>query len=522
MVRRPTRRRTVSIALTGVLAVAGAAMVAIAAARDVTRHEFVASMDATIRGDDPGNVFGERNRLAVDAVPPEAALIRFDVEGLGTDARATTTTLRLFVVNGSTDGGQISLVASDWNETDAVWDSHGPPLGPLAKVRGSGIAASGNAPGAGSNRVRWIEAPAPGAVIADIGPVERGTWIEIGLGSLVGVDGPHSVLLTSTASNGADYASRETDTPPTLIVDTTPMIPEPTGSQTVAPTITPPTTTAPTTTRTSTSPTSPTTTSPPSATLRIAGVADLCGPDCDRVATLVRANTPDLIVAPGDLAYPDGTIAQFMANYDPAWGAFKPITRSVPGNHEWHTPNAQGWRDYFGVGSGSTYRSFDEGGWHFIGLDSNCSEVGGCTPGSPQYEWLVDDLASMTERCSIAFYHHATFSDGEHGDTPNAVEFWRAMDAAGVDIVLAGHDHTYQRFAPQRADGTADPRGIREFVVGTGGAGLYAFDATPQPNRAVGISEHGALFVTLRDGSYSWEWKDLSGAVRDSGTADCT
>jgi len=263
------------------------------------------------------------------------------------------------------------------------------------------------------------------------------------------------------------------------------------------------------------------TTSPAPGALRIAAVADLCGPDCDQVATLVRAGAPHLVIMPGDLAYPDGTLENYMSSFDPAWGAMKPMTRSVPGNHEWHTPNAQGWRDYFGVSSGPTYGSFDAGGWHFIGLDSDCSEAGGCTPGTAQYTWLEDDLGSMSDQCTIAFYHHATFSDGEHGDTPNAIEFWRAMDDAGVDIVLSGHDHTYQRFAPQTADGVADPQGIREFVVGTGGAGLYAFDSTPDPNRVVGISEHGALFLDLGDGSYWWEWKDVSGTVRDNGQANC-
>ena len=239
------------------------------------------------------------------------------------------------------------------------------------------------------------------------------------------------------------------------------------------------------------------------------------------MASLVHANDPDLVVMPGDLAYPDGSLDNFMSSFDPAWGPMRSIERSVPGNHEWHTANAQGWRDYFGVTSGPTYRSFDAGGWHFIGIDSNCTEVGGCDPGAPMYGWLVDDLASASQGCTIAFYHHSTFSDGPHGDATKTLPLWRVMDDAGVDIVLSGHDHAYQRFAPQTADGVADPQGIREFVVGTGGAGLYAFDSTPEPNRVVGISEHGALFLTLGDGSYSWQWKDMSGTVRDSGQADC-
>ena len=150
-----------------------------------------------------------------------------------------------------------------------------------------------------------------------------------------------------------------------------------------------------------------------------------------------------------------------------------------------------------------------------------CYQAGGCVPGTRQYEWLIDDLAATTERCTIAFYHHATFSDGTHGNSAKTIAFWRAMDAEGVDVVLVGHDHTYQRFVPQTADGNADPQGIREFVVGTGGASLYPFDSTPQPNRVVGISQHGALFLTLGDGSYRWEWRDLTGTVRDSGQASC-
>jgi hypothetical protein len=468
----------------GALAIAVVVAIAVLSGTgEPPRLALTASMDATIREEAPASAFGDLDRLAVDAAPLEASLLRFDVTGIGGADGPLRTTLRLYATNGSSDGGRISLVPSDWDETDATWDRHGPPL------------ADG--------------APAPGAVVADIGEVRPDRWVEIDLGALVGADGPYSLLITSTTGNGADYASRETRTPPKLIVEPADRRTPPPASPSV--TTTPPASPSVTTTA------SP----PPGDELTIAAVADVCGPDCDRVATLVRDAAPALVIAAGDLAYPDGTLEDYRESYDPAWGALKPITRSVPGNHEWHTPNAQGWRDYFGVPSGPTYGSFDHGGWHFIGLDSECSEAGGCTPGTPQYEWLVDDLAAMSERCSIAFYHHATFSDGQHGNTPNALGFWRAMDAAGVDVVLAGHDHTYQRFVPQRADGTEDPQGIRQFVVGTGGAGLYGFDVTPQPNREVGFSEHGALFLTLDDGSYSWEWKDLSGAVRDRGSADC-
>ena len=229
----------------------------------------------------------------------------------------------------------------------------------------------------------------------------------------------------------------------------------------------------------------------------------------------------------GDSAYPKGTATDFAECYDPYWGQFKARTRPSPGNHEYETPGASGYFNYFGAAAGDPakgYYSYDLGSWHVISLNSNCSSVaGGCAVGSPQEQWLKGDLAANANACTLAYWHHPRFSSGVNGDQPSVAPFWDNLYEAGADVVLNGHDHDYERFAPQNPSGQSDPaRGIREFVVGTGGAELRNF-GTIEPNSEVRVEQkNGVLKMTLHPEGYDWQFVTApDGGIADTGSANC-
>lgn len=259
-----------------------------------------------------------------------------------------------------------------------------------------------------------------------------------------------------------------------------------------------------------TSPT-PTTTTPPPTGNTIAVIGDICGPECNKVAALIKTLNPDLILTTGDNAYPDGSLSNFNINYDPSFGQFKSITRPVPGNHDHHTANAQGFRDYFGR---PLWYGFDFGGWHFVGLDSELYSD------STQKSFFTSQLNGLPT-CSAAYWHVPLRSDALHGDADRMKAYWQQADAAGVDVVFEGHDHLYERYAPMDASRTPSANGIRGFVVGTGGASNYSIDST-RPNLDAYFVGHGALLVTLGASNYSWKFYAVDGSVKDSGTASCT
>jgi hypothetical protein len=221
----------------------------------------------------------------------------------------------------------------------------------------------------------------------------------------------------------------------------------------------------------------------------------------------------------GDNAYQSGTAQEFRDCYDPTWGRHKNRTRPVPGNHEYETPGATPYFNYFGLNAGPLgrgYYSFEVGNWHAIALNSNISVAAD----SPQGAWLRADLAANRTRCTIAYWHHPLFSSGKHGNQPRMRDVWRLLHEAGADIVLSAHDHTYERFAPQDPDGFPDTaRGIRQFVVGTGGAAPYEF-TNIRPTSEVRMSKLGVLKLTLRADDYDWSFSPVSGPG-DSGTGVC-
>lgn len=245
-----------------------------------------------------------------------------------------------------------------------------------------------------------------------------------------------------------------------------------------------------------------------------AGTATRCR--MKATSDLALALDPDAVLLLGDNQYEDGTLAKYEASFHPTWGRLKAITRPAPGNHEYLTAGARGYFDYFGAAAGDPAKgwySFDLGGWHLVALSSNCGAVGGCGASSPQGQWLAADLAARSGTCTLAYWHHPRYSSGPHGNDPVSADFWTLLQQAGADLVLTGHDHGYERFAPQS--------GLRQFVVGTGGKNHTAVTVV-QPGSEVRIYDaFGVLELTLHPNGYDWRFLREDGAVLDSGRGLC-
>ena len=232
------------------------------------------------------------------------------------------------------------------------------------------------------------------------------------------------------------------------------------------------------------------------------------------------------VMAVGDLAYPEGSKENFTC-YDKTWGRAKSRTRPAPGNHEFHSSGATPYFDYFGAAAGDPktgYYSYEVGTWHIIVLNSECKDVGGCEAGSLQEKWLRADLAAHPAACTLAYWHKPLFSSGgAHGNDLTLKALWQALYQANADVVVAGHDHDYERFAPQTPDGIADPAsGIREFVVGTGGKNHRPFGDSKPNSEVRDATAFGVLKLTLKPGGYDWQFIPEAGKTfTDSGSGNC-
>ena len=255
------------------------------------------------------------------------------------------------------------------------------------------------------------------------------------------------------------------------------------------------------------------------ATLTVTGDVGKCGsPGVAQTAALVSRFDDDLVLL-GDLAYPNGTAADFAGCFDPEYGRFRPRFRPLPGNHEYDVAGGDGYFTYFGSAAGPGrlgYYAFRAGGWQVLMLNSSVP----IDRGSAQYQWVRDQL-QVQPRCSMAAVHHPFDSSGPHGGTPGLRDVWHLLYEAGVEVMLNGHEHAYERLMPQDADRRADPgRGIRQFTVGTGGAPIYP-RARQAANSEVYVESWGVLRLALQPTQYEWEFLDVSGGVRDRGSASC-
>lgn len=306
-----------------------------------------------------------------------------------------------------------------------------------------------------------------------------------------------------TVTHGPKTTPRPTAAPPTLAPT---LAPSPGGS--VQPTIPP----------------SP---APPAIMVGAGDIAS-CASSGDEATAALLGSIGGTVFTLGDNVYDNGTSTEYTNCYGPSWGVpqIKDRTKPVPGNHEYNTPGATGYYGYFGAAAADPakgYYAYDQGAWRVYVLNSNCAPIGGCGTGSAQELWLRSDLTANPRACVLAMWHHPRFSSGEHGSSTATQDLWQALYDFNADVVLAGHDHSYERFAPQTATGALDnARGIVEIVVGTGGRSHYAFGTIRSNSLVRNGDTYGVLRLALSAGSWSFDFIPQAGKIfTDSGTGTC-
>jgi len=335
----------------------------------------------------------------------------------------------------------------------------------------------------------WNNQPViDGATLGSIGAVVKNTWYEINVTSAVTGNGTFSFGATSSSSDGAHYDSRESGADAPQLVITTGGTPPPSGDPVLA------------------------------------GAGDIATSGLgDSATAALLDNIPGTVFTAGDNAYPDGTASNFTTYYEPTWGRHKARTRPSPGNHDYHTTGASGYFNYFGANAGDPakgYYSYDLGSWHVVSLNSNIS----MSVGSAQEQWLRRDLAASTKPCTIAYWHHPLFTSGaNHAPSASTRPLYQALYDHNAEVAVFGHNHQYERFAPQNPTGGVDTaRGLRAFVAGMGGASHYEFGTIRPNSQARNSDTYGVLKLTLHANSYDWQFVPQAGKTyTDSGTTPC-
>lgn len=259
----------------------------------------------------------------------------------------------------------------------------------------------------------------------------------------------------------------------------------------------------------------------PDAVLIGAGDIAYCGKAETEATAKLLDRLDGMVVTLGDNAYPNGTPKEFAECYHPTWGRHLTRTYPSPGNHDYDTADGAPYYAYFGPRAGPAglgYYTFTAGTWRVFSLNSNIP----AGAGSAQFEWLKTELAASRADCTLAYWHHSVFSSGTNGPSPRMRDVWRLLHSAGVDVVLSAHEHLYERFAPQDVDGRADPAGIRQLSVGTGGASLYDLKNRHANSEVFERRTWGVIKMTLKAGGYDWEFVPIAGQTfRDAGSGTC-
>ncbi|TAH48454.1 MAG: DNRLRE domain-containing protein [Chloroflexota bacterium] len=456
-----------------------------------TTHTFFAVADAFVKETHPSKNFGHVVTLRAKKSPVIQSYLRFDVNGLsGVVSKAT---LRVYARRASDVGYRVHAVSEGAWDEEALTFENAPKVGRKIRVRGS---------------------------------FGSGEWTSIDVTSLVQGEGIYDLALIARGEKRVSFSSRESGAnAPQLIIETTDLA-TPTDTATITPTetATPTPTETATPTPTETATPTPTHTSTPIDTSPVfVGAGDIasCSNDEDEATAKLLDGIEGTVFTLGDIAYPDGSAQEFADCYHPTWGRHRARTRPVPGNHEYHTVGAAGYYEYFGSAGAPPdgYYSYDLGSWHIIALNSEIP----VEAGSAQEQWLRADLAAHSNTCTLAYFHRPLFSSNNHGNTEKMRPLWQALYDHNAELVLGGHDHGYERFAPQSPMGVADPlRGIQEFVVGTGGRSHYS-RWNVQPNSQVRNSDtYGVLKLTLHPTSYDWQFIPVAGMTfTDSGSHTC-
>jgi acid phosphatase type 7 len=255
------------------------------------------------------------------------------------------------------------------------------------------------------------------------------------------------------------------------------------------------------------------------ASVVLVGAGDIasCAYTTDTATAKLLDSISGTVFTTGDNVYPDGTYTQYTNCYHSNWGRHKSRTKPSPGNHEYNTSRAAGYFQYFG--NIPSYYAYTIGDWRVYALNSNID----VSATSAQVNWLKDDLARNPKKCVLAYWHHPRWSSGaKYGNNSKYQTLWKTLYDAGAELVLNGHEHHYERFKQMNASGSAVSKGLREIVVGTGGAGLYGFGTIRSASEVRSSSTHGVLKLTLGSTSYSWNFIPVAGKTfRDSGTTSC-
>lgn len=429
--------------------------------------------DAYVRSDQPTSNFGSATTLQARTSPTYTSYLKFTVAGLS--APITRATLKLYTDSTGTVPVTVSTVSdTTWSQTSITYDN----------------------------------APPIGSAIGSTGALTAGKWMPVDVSSTVLNSGTYSFALTSTATAARIFDSSEGAHPPQLVLQTS-----------SAPVII-------ATGDVACDPTDP----------GYNGGAGTPG-HCHEMTTasLIGSINPAAVFMLGDGQYNAGSLADYDASYDPSWGRFKSSTKPVVGNHDFGTTGAAGYYSYFGNAAtplqpGCTsgcngWYSFDVGTWHIVALDTECAQLNGgagCAVGSPQEQWLKADLAAHPNLCTMVIGHRPRWSSNSFASADIA-PLISDMYAAGVDLYVTGHAHSYERFAPQNPSGVLDTaHGIRQFVIGTGGAFYTGFGTTAPNSQVRKASIFGVMRFVLRAGSYSWSYAaDPSTPFSDSGTGTC-
>jgi len=425
---------------------------------------FIAIADSYVRSDEPTTGFGRSREMIVEGRPSSRAFIRFHPRGVGSIVQAR---LRMFVLR---KPGKLFVHRTNGR----VWSER---------------------------KLTFRNAPKPGPLAGF--PEATGTgWLEFDVTGLVRLNQPVTIALTRSSTQKLAIASRESGgRAPRLVIE---------SEQRSAPVI--------------------------------AAAGDIAceranprfnkglGTErhCHMQATyeVLRSLEPDAILGLGDNINDMAPHDEFLGAFDPSWGKLKPLIRPIPGDAEYQVPGAAGYFQYFGSAAGDPakgYYSFNVGSWHVVALNSNCRKIDGCGPRSPQAEWLRADLAASQARCTLAYTHNPRVSSASGGDFAQIDALWRVLADNGVELLLSGHHHNYERFAPLNADLALDEqRGVQQFVVGTGGHSTGVPGSPRQMSVVRNGDTFGVLRLSLRADGFDWRFiPEVGRSFSDRGSASC-
>ena len=451
---------------------------------------FTPVADAYVISTSASTNYGTAANLRIDGSPVTNSYLRFVVGSLN-GATVQAASLRIYANSANTTGFIVKAVSNNtWAE----------------------------------NTLTYSNAPAAGASLNSSTAITAGSWVTVDVTSYVKAAGTYSLQLSTANTTNTSLASREAgaNAPQLVLTLSGGTVPTPTKTPTPAP-------------------------SGSGSILLMAGDIckhDLGAPDytanCKKTGDLVRsviaANPGTLVQTLGDNVNNDtGQYAydtQYTDLYAPNWGSFLNVTHAVEGNHDTYPPSGTTpYFAYFGAAAGPKpggYYSYNIGSsWHVIALNAECSQAGGCGTSSPQYKWLQSDLAANTRQCVLAVWHQPRWTSGRHPDDATYASWWSLLYQYKIDIVANGHNHNYERFNQINASEQAASDGIREFIVGTGGAPSdnISYATSPlDPNEVVRtqVASYGVLKLTLSANSYSWNFLPAAGyTFTDSGSSTC-